>query len=132
MVKQRDGDDSGDIFAEALTRAMRTIGRQIAREMQRFPAEQEVHGVQKWAPIQKRVERAIGIILDEVGDQTVEIESLVVLTRAFTSAIRMIVEDLGVEGLGKVRSEYVCDAMERAQEDARRTISRFLGDTMMN
>ena len=133
MTKQRDGGDGGgDVFAEALTRAMRAIDKQIEREMQRTPAEREVEGVQKWGPLQVRVERAVGVILDGVADQEFGVDAVVVMTRAFTSALRMIAEDLGKEGLGELRSEYILDAMERAQEDARRALALFTGESFLN
>ncbi|NDC36853.1 MAG: hypothetical protein EBZ48_02240, partial [Proteobacteria bacterium] len=58
-------------FEENLIKVLSAIDTQIAREMQRTPAEREEHGVQKWEPYQKRVELIVSRVLNSLGDQEV-------------------------------------------------------------
>jgi len=103
---------------EGLLQAMKAIDNQIAREMQRTPAVQDAEGVQKWKPFEDRLERVASFILDSLGSNDTQLDSLLVLSRAFTKALRLAVEDLGGEVLGKVRSEYCIQAFEEIQVDA--------------
>lgn len=41
---------------EALLSVLKSLDNQMAREMQRSPAELEALGVQKWEPMSKRVD----------------------------------------------------------------------------
>lgn len=86
--------------------AMQAIDSQIAREMQRTPAELEQLGVQKWEPYAKRIELISAFILNSLGEQKVELDSALVLAQAFSKSLQIIAEDLGEEGLGQVRSSY--------------------------
>ena len=51
-----------------LLQAMRVIDNRVARQMQRTPAEREVHGVQKWEPYRIVVEDICALLLNEIGD----------------------------------------------------------------
>ncbi len=103
---------------EGLLQAMKSIDNQIARAMQRSPAEREVHGVQKWEEYESRVEYIAAFLLQEVGDTNLGLDSLLVCAQAFTKALRLVCEDLGDEGLGKLRAAYCRDAMEKIERDA--------------
>lgn len=110
-----------------LLAAMRAIDNQIAREMQRSPSEVEKHGVTKWEPYRKRMEHIVSFILDSLGDNLVELDSLVVIAEAASKALLMYVEDLESSGLGKVRSSYCLEAMEKIQGDCERAIQILRG-----
>jgi hypothetical protein len=110
---------------QGLLQAMRAIDNQIARAMQRTPAEREVHGVQKWEPYAVRVEHITAVLLEELGDNTVSLDSLLVLVQAFSKALQLTVGDLDQGGLGALRSAYCLDAMEKVQRDAQEVIGRL-------
>jgi hypothetical protein len=93
--------------------------------MQRTPSEREVLGVQKWEPYETRVEHITAYILNELGDNTIGLDSLLVLAQAFTKALRLAAEDLGPDGLGMVRSSYCVDAMEKVTRDASRVLAEL-------
>lgn len=105
---------------ESLLRAMSAIDNQIAREMQRYPEQVERHGVQKWEPHGKRVELITSFLMNALGDQKINMDSLLVLAQAGAKALSLIIADLGSEGLGKVRSDYCRVAMDAIASDARR------------
>ena len=107
---------------EALLRAMNAIDNQIAREMQRYPEQVERQGVQKWEPHSKRVELISSFLMNSLGDQNINMDSLLVLAQATTKALALVVSDLGEEGLGKVRSDYCRVAMDNISSDARRAV----------
>lgn len=104
---------------QGLRDCLKALDNQIARELQRNPAELASQGVQKWQPIQTRVERLTAFLLSELGDASVNIESVLVLSQASTKAIRMACEDLGKDGLGKVRSAYCVSTFESVTNDSR-------------
>lgn len=103
---------------EALLRAMRALDAQIAREMQRTPEEESVHGVLKWEPYQKRIENVASFALNALGDQEAGLDSVLVLAQAFSKTLQFVVNDLGTDGLGKVRSSYCQQALENIARDA--------------
>ena len=105
------------VLEEGLLRAMRSLDVQIAREMQRSPAEEEVLGVQKWEPYQKRIENVASFVLNSLGDEDAGLDSLLVLAQAFVKSLQLVVSDLGNDGLGKVRSAYCLDALEKISRD---------------
>jgi hypothetical protein len=113
-----------------LLQAMRAIDNQIARAMQRAPAEREVHGVQKWEPYAARVEGIAGFLLEEIGDTNVGLDSLLVCAQAFTKALQLVCDELGPEGLGDVRTAYCLDAMRHITRDAQLVIDG-LSDQLM-
>jgi hypothetical protein len=104
---------------EGLLRAMRALDMQIAREMQRTPAEEEELGVLKWEPYQKRIENVASFVMNSLGDQEVGLDSLLVLTQALSKSLQFVVADLGADGLGKVRTAYCQQALENISRDAR-------------
>jgi hypothetical protein len=112
---------------EGLLQAMKSVDNQIARAMQRSPAEREMHGVQKWEAYESRVESIAAFLLQEVGDTNIGLDSLLVFAQAFSKALRLVCDDLGEEGLGKIRSAYCRDAMEKIGRDAH-MVSAALSD----
>ena len=115
---------------EGLLQAMHAIDNQVARAMQRSPAEREAQGVQKWEPYDTRIEHVAAYVLNELGDNTVALDSVLVLAQAFTKALRLAVEDLGSEGLGTVRTSYCIDTMERILRDADRALSELQSERL--
>jgi hypothetical protein len=115
---------------EGLLQAMHAIDNQVARAMQRSPAEREAQGVQKWEPYDTRIEHVAAYVLNELGDNTVALDSVLVLAQAFTKALRLAVEDLGTEGLGTVRTSYCIDTMERILRDADRALSELQSERL--
>lgn len=101
-----------------LLSALQALDNQVQREMQRSPAEREVQGVQKWEPFQKRIERVSVFLLDSLGEQAVDLDSLIILSQAVTKAMKLAIEDLGQDGLGEMRSSYLAWAMENIARDA--------------
>ncbi|MCB0359421.1 MAG: hypothetical protein KDD44_07285, partial [Bdellovibrionales bacterium] len=66
-------------LVRGLRMAMQALDRQVARAMQRDPAERDVHGVQKWEPLQERIERVSSFLLNSLGEQEIQLDSLLVL-----------------------------------------------------
>ena len=97
---------------EGLLTALQAIDSQIAREMQRDPGARDIRGVQKWEPFEKRIERVTGFVLDQVGDDRVKLDSVLVLSQALAKSLSLLVDELGREGLGEVRSGYCLVAAE--------------------
>jgi hypothetical protein len=110
---------------EGLLQAMHAIDNQVARAMQRSPEEREVMGVQKWEPYDTRVEQVTAYVLNELGDNSVALDSVLVLAQAFTKALRLATEDLGADGLGSVRTAYCVDTMEKIQRDASKALAEL-------
>jgi hypothetical protein len=116
-----------DKCEEGLLQAMRAIDNQVARALQRSPAEREVQGVTKWEPYESRVENLTAFILNALGDGAVTFDSLIVLGQAFTKALRFAAEDLGPDGLGAMRTSYCKDAMDSIERDASKALSELRG-----
>ncbi|MBN8548079.1 MAG: hypothetical protein J0M12_02060 [Deltaproteobacteria bacterium] len=114
---------------EGILRAMSAIDKQVAREMQRTPAELDVHGVQKWEPYQKRIEFITSFVLNMLGDEKVQLDSLLVFAQAFAKSLALVVEDLGEEGLGKLRTEYALAATENIAKDCFKTTQQLKNTT---
>ena len=108
---------------QGLLQAMSAIDNQVARAMQRTPSQREVHGVSKWEPYNTRVENIAAFILEEVGGNSSSLDSVLVLSQAFTKALHLLVGDLGREGLGEIRTAYCLDAMEKVERDAQEVIT---------
>ena len=117
---------------QGLLTAMRALDNQIARAMQRSPSEREVHGVQKWEPISTRVENVCAFVLNSLGDEDVTLDSLLVLSQAMAKSLALVVDDLGAEGLGAMRTGYVSSALERIADDASRTLRGLSGGVEVN
>jgi hypothetical protein len=107
---------------EGLLQAMKAVDNQIARAMQRTPAERDTHGVQKWEPYNTRVESVAAFLLEEIGTNEVSLDSLLVFTQGFTKALYLVVSDLGKDGLGSMRTSYCLDAMKKVERDAQEVI----------
>lgn len=115
---------------EGLFQAMHAIDTQVARAMQRSPEERDTMGVQKWEPYDTRVEHVTAYVLNELGDNSVGLDSVLVLAQAFTKALRLAAEDLGSDGLGALRTAYCVDAMEKVQRDAAKALSELRTDSI--
>jgi hypothetical protein len=115
---------------EGLLQAMKAIDNQIARALQRTPAERELQGVQKWEPYESRIEHVTAFLLNQLGDSEIAFDSLIVFAQAFTKALRFAAEDLGTEGLGAMRTEYCRDAMQKIERDAGKALSEMYGDAL--
>ncbi len=98
--------------------AMQAIDNQIEREIgRRSPSDREEHGVQKWEPFQTRIERTASFLLNSLGDQSVQIDSLLVFSQAFAKTLNLLVADLGEEGLGELRSRYMSESLASIARD---------------
>lgn len=117
---------------EGLLQAMQALDKQVSREMQRTPAERESKGVQKWEPFERRIEGVSSFILNALGDESVALDSLIILSQSLTKALYLITEDLGREGLGEVRSSYCRAAMEGVRQDAGRALDLLKGGPEIN
>ncbi|RIL06941.1 MAG: hypothetical protein DCC75_10400, partial [Proteobacteria bacterium] len=95
---------------------------QIAREMQRDPSKLAAKGVTRWEPFSKRIELIAAFALEKLGNNDVDLDSIIVLAQSYVKALALLVEDLGQGGLGKMRTGYCLDAMERIAADAERGI----------
>ena len=113
----------GITLAQGLIAAMKAIDNQIARKMQRSPAEREEAGVQKWSPYAEKVEQTTALVLDAFGSQDIELDSVLVTSQAMVKALYLIIEE--VEDLGKLRTEYCQDALEKIDRDVRQALSNY-------
>lgn len=115
---------------ESLLTSLRSLDSQVARELQRTPEEETKHGVQKWEPITKRVELLSGFLLDRVGDNDINLESILILLQTLSKTLYILTDDLEVSGLGKVRSEYVTDTAKKVEYDCKRIIEMLRGQVV--
>lgn len=119
-------------FEEALIKALCAIDNQVAREMQRSPAELDKHGVQKWPAYQKRIEQIVSTVLNALGDGEVNLDGVLVLAQALTKTLLLAAEDLGRPGLGKVRSQYCETAFKAIGDDVARGADIFKPEQNLN
>ena len=98
--------------------ALRSIDNQVARNMLRTPAEREVSGVQKWEPYDQKIELITSLVLENLANRAIELDGVLVLAQAMCKALQMYCDELGQEGLGKMRSEYCSVAFEAIQRNA--------------
>lgn len=122
MTKRKS---KGNPLEDGLISAMRAIDNQIAREMQRSPEELSVHGVRKDEPINERSEQISAFLLRALGERRIELDSLLVLCTATVKSLQLMAEDLGNEGLGKMRTEYCLSAAERIERDIRELVRQL-------
>ncbi len=116
---------------EGLLAALKAIDNQIAREIgSRSPTEREEHGVQKWEPLVSRIERICGFVLDKFGDNEIDLDGIVVLSQALTKTLQLLFEELGEDGLGKVRYKYCAAALEEIEKSVSRGLRS--GGTALN
>lgn len=103
---------------EGLLRALKAIDQQILREVStRTPAEVERHGQRKWEAFDSRVEQVCSFVLNALGDNDVQLDGVLVLAQGLTKALSFVAEDLGEDGLGKTRSEYLRVAADKIERD---------------
>ena len=76
------------------------------------------------------MEEATAIILDGFADGHVQLDSLVVLSQSLVKALYLVVEEVGAEGLGDLRSAYCEDALEKIERDARQGLASFGGSSL--
>ncbi len=114
---------------EHLISAMRAIDNQVAREMQRTPSERDTHGVQKWEPYAKRVELIASLALNHVGSNDSELDSVLVLSQAYVKALVLLVNDLGQDGLGKVRTDYCTKVLSTIMSDSDKALRELRNET---
>ncbi|MGA1192174.1 MAG: hypothetical protein ACO3XO_07830 [Bdellovibrionota bacterium] len=91
----------------ALMRVVQLLDTQVAREMQRTPIEREQRGVQKWEPYRSRGERISSLLLEGITEGELQLDGLLILSEAIPRCLRILAEELGEDGLGKIRSSYV-------------------------
>jgi len=128
-MKKRENPPGEPLF-DGVHRSLRAVDSQIAREMQRTPAEREVHGVTKWQPMSKRVELLSAFFLDHIGDPATSedafsFEALLVMAQSTVKALSLLVQDLGEADLGDLRSQYARDALNSMQFDVERALSEI-------
>jgi hypothetical protein len=114
------------VLEEALLEALKALDNQIAREMQRDANSRDQHGAQKWEPYQTRIERLCSFLLNALGEQTIGLDGVIVLAQTFSKTLSFVTADLGEDGLGAVRSQYVkttFENLERDAESAKRSLS---------
>lgn len=116
----------------ALITAMQALDNQIARAMNRGPEQREVHGVQKWEPMTQRVEQCCVTIIDAMGDEQIQLDSILVLAQAFSKALYMYIEDLEGQDMGKLRTSYCLSALENILNDVSRGQKLLKGDPGLN
>ncbi len=122
---------NGDKLEDGLLTAMQALDNQIAREMQRDPQALEMHGVTKFEPIAKRVERVTSFILNTLGENNAQIDSVLVLAESFTKALELIVADLGTDGLGKMRTSLCAACANKLQNSSYKTVAMLNEENIM-
>lgn len=127
MAKKKQKKKEGSVLEAGLMQCMHALDSQVAREMQRTPAQREEQGVQKWEPYAKRIESVAGCILDAIGREKITLDSLLILSQASSKALSLAVDDLGEEGLGAVRSQYAIAAAESILYDSSRILAVLKG-----
>lgn len=110
-----------------LLQAMRSLDNQIARALERTPAEREESGVQKWGPYTDRVELVSTFVIDAFGDEGVQLDSLLVLAQVFPKVLSILSDELGREGLGEIRCAYVESVLESIEREAGRARRQLKG-----
>lgn len=112
------------LLDESLIRALELIDSQIARAMERTPEQRDVGGVQKWKPLEERVERISTLLLDYYGDR-IQLDSVVVMSQVLVKVLGIVCQEMGQEGLGEVRSIYVQDALKKLEIEIQRSLGVF-------
>ena len=115
------------LLDESLIRALELVDSQISRAMQRTPEQREVSGVQKWKPLEERVERLSTLLLDHFGER-VQLDSILVLSQVLTKVFSILCQELGEEGFGEVRSLYAKDVLNLLEIEIQRAKSVFKED----
>jgi len=129
------GNKTGIGLEAALMRVVQLLDTQVAREMQRAPIEREQSGVQKWEPYRRRAERISSLLLEGITERKIELDSLLILSEAIPRCLRILAEELGEDGLGKMRSSYVREvflSLEREIDLGQRALGRRDGESQLN
>jgi len=121
-MSEKRKKDREEPLVEHLLAALHALDSQVAREMQRSPQEREQLGVQKWEPYAKRIEKLCAVVLNSVGDRQCDLDSLLIMAQAMSKSLGLLVEELGTEGLGALRSAYCKAAFEAIERDARNAL----------
>ncbi len=118
---------------EGLLAALRALDKQIERELvSRDPNELETFGVTRWEPFRKRMERVATATLQAFGDDDIRLDSLLVMSQALVKVVGLITDELGVEGLGTMRTAYCAEACNAIAEDASRALRLLRAETLAN
>ncbi len=104
---------------DSLIGALKALDNQILRAIQRDPATRAIEGVQKWQPYQDRIESICSLLLNALGEKDIDLDGLIILTQAMSKTLNFVTEDLGPDGLGKLRSAYIKDTFEKLERDAK-------------
>jgi hypothetical protein len=116
---------------QGLLQAMHALDSQIAREMQRSPEQLERHGLTKWEPYSKRIESVCAFLLESLGGRKMELDSIIVLSQALIKCLQIVAEDLGEEGLGKMRAGYCLAAFENMARTCQAGIQRLKREPLL-
>ncbi len=108
------------------------LDTQIARDQQKSPKEVSEEGIQKWSAYESKVEQVTELLLEYLGEQSIELDGLLVMAQATAKSLSMLVSDLGREGLGKVRSGYCIDAAEKISRDCTQALGVLQGVKSLN
>ena len=111
-----------------LLAALSALDNQVARDMQRSPQEIEREGVNKWAVYERKIEEVANILLDEFESKNIELDGLLITAAALTKSMQIIVEDLGSDNLGKMRTDY-CRKISNSIADTIRRVQAVLNDS---
>ena len=98
---------------QGILELMQALDSQVARALERTPAEREIHGVQKWEPLGEKVEQVSAFVLESFAGRAITLDALLICAEAFGKSLRLIVDELGSEGLGQIRTRYCEQALER-------------------
>lgn len=129
------GNKTGIGLEAALLRVVQLLDTQVAREMQRAPVEREQGGVQKWEPYRRRGERISSLLLEGITTRELELDGLLILSEAIPRCLRILAEELGEEGLGKMRSSYIREVfvnLEREVYLGQRALGNRDSDSELN
>ena len=115
------------LLDESLIRALELIDSQIARAMERTPEQREKSGVQKWKPLEERIERLSTLVLDNFGER-VQLDSILVLSQVMVKVLGLLCQEMGQEGLGELRSSYIQEALKILEIEIERATGVFKDD----
>ncbi len=103
---------------DGVSKILRSLANQIARELQRSPEERRGKGYGKSEPYAKRVEQLTALLIEETAENENGLDGLLVLSQASIKALHIFCDELGEDGLGKVRSAASRDAVDAVLRDA--------------
>lgn len=108
----------------SLRKALESIDHQLAREFSsRSPETYQELGVSKSEPMQERVERIASFLIQEFGNNQIQLEGVSVLAEAVVKVLNIISHDLDPQEIGRVRSALILRTLERIASDSQRAIS---------